>query len=96
MGSKNLLPKGEKMRSDITKKTKFKLIIKKCHVCGQVIESTTEQEKCMSCGKSFLPLNYFEKVHTHEKSQQAKYKDLFAESDELHEEDLIKGLYVIW
>ncbi len=81
------------MRSELSKKTKLKLIIKKCHMCGQLIESSVEQEKCMCCGKSFLPLNYFNKIHDHEKSQ---FKELFAESHDLHEEDLIKGLYVIW
>ena len=72
---------------------KLKLIVKKCHVCGELGESTAELEKCGSCGKAFLPLNYFNKVHTHE---EGKYKDLFAQSHELHEDDLIKGLYVIW
>lgn len=62
-------------------------------MCGQLDESTTELEKCGSCGKAYLPLNYFQKIHVHEKGQ---YKDLFAESHDLHEDDLIKGLYVLW
>lgn len=77
----------------IERSVKLKLIIKKCHICGQLDESTTEQEKCNSCGKAFLPLNYFQKVHTHE---EGKYKDLFADGHDLHEDDLIKGLYVLW
>ena len=47
----------------------------------------------MSCGKSFLPLNYFDKIHDQE---DYKFDDLFADSHELEDEDLIKGLYVIW
>jgi hypothetical protein len=85
--------KGLIMRNELNKKVKSRLLIKKCHSCGQLIESTIEQEKCMGCGKSFLPLNYFQKIHDHTES---KFKDLFAESHELHEDDLIKGLYVIW
>jgi hypothetical protein len=84
---------GVNMRNEVNKNVKMKLIIKKCHSCGQLIESTTEQEKCVTCGKAFLPLNYFQKIHDHDKS---KYKDLFAQSHELHEDDVIKGLYVIW
>ena len=70
-----------------------RVLIKKCHVCGQMIEAHTEQEKCVCCGKSFLPLNYFEKIHDH---QDSTFSELYAESHELHEEDLIVGLYVIW
>jgi len=76
-----------------TKIKKEKSIIKKCHCCGQVIEAQKEVQKCMSCGKSFLPLNYFDKIHGQE---DYKFDDLFADSHELEDEDLIKGLYVIW
>lgn len=81
------------MRNEVNKQVRTKLIIKKCHVCSQVIESSTEQEKCMSCGKSFLPLNYFAKIHDH---KDTKFQELFAQSHEIHEEDLVIGLYVIW
>ncbi len=81
------------MNKELNKKTKSRLLIKKCHVCGQLIESHNEQENCVSCGKSFLPLNYFEKIHNHD---QARFADLFAECHDIHEDDLIKGLYVIW
>ncbi len=81
------------MRKEINTRKEPRLLVKKCHVCGQLAESHNELEKCLSCGKSFLPLNYFEKVHNHE---QTEYKNLFAECQELHEDDLIKGLYVIW
>ena len=81
------------MRNEVSKSIKAKLLIKKCHVCGQVTESTTELEKCVSCGKAFLPLNYFVKIHDH---KEIKFSELFAESHEIHEEELIKGLYVLW
>ena len=76
-----------------TKLSKDKVIIKKCHVCGQVSETTAEIERCIKCNKAFLPLKYFMKVHEQEDS---KLKDLFASSDELDEKDLIKGIYVLW
>ena len=62
-------------------------------MCGQITESHREIEKCSSCSKSFLPLNYFHKIHNQEN---AKYKDLFAESYELNESDLIRGIFVLW
>ncbi len=82
------------MRKETRKAVKTRLLIKKCHSCGQMIESTVEQQKCMSCGKSFLPLNYFAKVHDHE--GKTDFKDLFSNINELQEDDLVKGLYVIW
>jgi len=69
------------------------LIIKLCHKCGHCFEGHVEPEKCGQCGKAFLPLNYFEKVHA---AKGEKFHGLFAESDDLQEEDLIKGLYVLW
>ena len=72
---------------------KTKTIIKKCHCCGQILESYKEPEKCISCKKSFLPLNYFDKIHNKENED---YKILFAESYLIEEEDLIKGIYVLW
>lgn len=81
------------MRNEVRKSIKAKLLIKKCHMCGQVTESKTELEKCVSCGKAFLPLNYFNKVHDHENM---KFTELYADSHELHEDELIKGLYVLW
>ena len=81
------------MRKEVNKSIQAKLLIKKCHVCGQVTESTVELEKCINCGKAFLPLNYFSKIHDH---TEVNYADLFAESHEIHEDELIKGLYVLW
>lgn len=68
-------------------------VIKKCHCCGEIIESIKEEKKCFSCGKAFLPLNYFTKIHT---SEDYQFNDLFDKSEDLHEEDLIKGLQVLW
>jgi hypothetical protein len=70
-----------------------KQVIKKCHVCGCLNESNREVEKCSSCQKPFLPMNYFGKVHA---KNSAEFKQLFANASELHEEDMIKGLTVIW
>lgn len=70
-----------------------KLIMRVCHKCGHLHESHQEPEKCSKCGKAFLPLNYFDKVHS---AKPEKFQALFAESDDLNDEDLIKGLYVLW
>ena len=72
---------------------KEKLIIKKCHMCGHIMEDHQEIIKCHKCKKSFLPVNYFSKVHS---KNQKDYEQLFAQSYELHESDLIKGLTVLW
>ena len=76
-----------------TKKNNGKVIVKKCHICGQVSESHKELEKCIKCKKSFLPSNYFHKVHA---KNSYEFSKLFSSSEELHEEDLIKGLGVLW
>lgn len=81
------------MKVELTKEFNGKLLIKKCHVCGHIMESAQEVQKCQKCKKSFLPSNYFAKVHS---KSQAEYEQLFADSQELHENDLIKGLTVIW
>jgi len=70
-----------------------KIIIKKCHVCGEMIESGKEAQKCPKCKKSFLPSNYFNKVHA---KNNFEFDNLFSSSDELHEDDLIKGISVLW
>lgn len=70
-----------------------KLIVRVCHACGHVHESSVELERCQRCNKAFLPLNYFSKVH---KVHGNKFHELFAESEQLEEKDLIKGLYVLW
>lgn len=68
-------------------------LIKKCHCCGHVMESKKEIERCEKCKKSFLPSQYFTKVHA---KNTEEFKQLFAASEDLHEEDLIKGLHVLW
>jgi hypothetical protein len=70
-----------------------KSIVKRCHRCGEITESYTEISKCPCCKKSFLPLNYFSKIHT---KNSTDYNKLFCSSEELQEEDLIKGIYVLW
>lgn len=82
------------MKLELTNKVTSKLqLIKKCHMCGHIMESEKEVQKCEKCKKSFLPVNYFSKIHS--KSQQ-EYEQLFAHGHEIHEEDLVKGLSVLW
>lgn len=75
----------------LTKKNK--IIFKKCHLCGTIMESFHEQKKCKGCKKSFLPSNYFGKVHA---KNSKEYDELFSSSDDLQEEDLVKGINVLW
>ena len=75
------------------KETDTKLLIKKCHICGHIMESSQEVQKCGKCKKSFLPVNYFSKIHS---KSQKDYEQLFAYGHEIYEEDLIKGLTVLW
>ncbi len=72
---------------------KEKLLIRLCHACQKINESESELERCTHCTKSFLPLRYFEKVHGKKANQWASH---FSHTDDLDEEDLIKGLFVLW
>lgn len=81
------------MNTQTQKSKEEKVLIRKCHACGQLVESYVEQEKCCGCGKSFLPLNYFDKIHG---DTEQKFEELFSNSNEIHEEDLIIGIYVLW
>lgn len=76
-----------------TKKQYQKLLVRKCHQCGDLGESPTELKKCAKCNKAFLPLAYFEKVHT---LSGARFDSLFSHCDDIDEEDIIKGIHVIW
>lgn len=64
-----------------------------CHRCGHCNQGTSEPERCQKCTKAFLPLNYFTKVHS---AKTEKFQLLFEEGSDLDEDDLIKGLYVLW
>ena len=64
-----------------------------CHACLKLNESDRELERCMHCNKSFLPLRYFEKVH---QQKDQKFDQYFAHTDQIEDEDLIKGLFVLW
>lgn len=70
-----------------------KLVIRKCHQCGHLNSGHSEPQKCNSCKKSFLPSNYFSKVHAQSPSE---YNELFAAGHELTEEDIVKGITVLW
>ncbi len=69
------------------------VIIRKCHICGDVKEASKELERCFRCQKSFLPSHYFSRIH---EVSIREYSALFAHVDEIYEEDLVKGLNVIW
>jgi hypothetical protein len=70
-----------------------RMIIRKCHVCSELIEGPREAVRCPKCKKSFLPLNYMgQKDITNEK----EFFKLFSQADELEECDLVFGLYVLW
>lgn len=68
-------------------------IIKKCHCCGTLMESEREVERCTKCRKAFLPSHYFNKVHAKNSDE---YRQLFDFAQDLHEDDLVKGLCVLW
>jgi hypothetical protein len=78
---------------EVEKKSKEKLLIRTCHSCLKINESEKELERCTHCNKSFLPLRYFDKIH-HEK--ETKWENYFYPTDLIEEEDLIKGLFVLW
>lgn len=69
------------------------LIIRVCHCCGKVVEGPSEPERCIHCKKSFLPLNYFDKIHA---KNSKEYKEMFLLAEDLHSDDLIKGLTALW
>jgi hypothetical protein len=72
---------------------KEKLLIRVCHSCQKLNETLFEAERCSHCDKAFLPLRYFEKIH---QDKNEKWENHFSAAEQLDEEDLIKGLYVLW
>lgn len=74
-------------------KTKEKLLIRACHSCLKINEAPKELERCMHCNKSFLPLRYFDKIKN---DRDVNWENHFSYSSQLEEEDLIKGLFVLW
>lgn len=75
------------------KNAKEKLLIRACHACLKLNESYQEMERCSHCNKSFLPLKYFEKIHHHKGQAWGSH---FSSSEQIEDEDLIKGLFVLW
>lgn len=69
------------------------ILIKKCHSCGNIMESKKELQKCKKCSQSFMPSNYFGKVHA---KNSKEFDNLFCDAEELYEDDLILGLNVLW
>mgnify|MGYP003963910791 CR=1 FL=1 len=85
-----ILEKEYKYPSSIIAK---RVIIRKCHMCGELIESPREAVRCPKCNKSFLPLNYSGATQVH--SEKDFFK-LFSDAGQLEESDTIFGLFVIW
>ncbi len=82
------------MKTEVKKEpSNDKVIIKLCHVCGKLTESYAEPMRCSKCNKAFLPANYFSKIHA---KNSTEFEHLFANSDELADEDMVKGISVIW
>jgi len=75
------------------KKSKINLI-KLCHYCQKINESTKELQRCTHCNKSFMPLNYL--MQMKEANSKKFFNELYNECKDLNDEDLIKGLYLIW
>lgn len=68
-------------------------LIKMCHVCTKVAEAEKELERCPYCQKSFLPLNYFEKIHAH---KDAKLSELYDNCQDIEDHYLVRGIHVKW
>jgi hypothetical protein len=81
------------MKPALSNRVKNKIIIKKCHMCGHVMESKSEIKKCDKCKKSFLPSNYLGKVKA---KNSRDYQNQFSNVEEIYEDDLIKGINVLW
>jgi hypothetical protein len=79
--------------NETRKETKEILLMRVCHRCHHINESSVELERCTHCQKSFLPLRYFEKIHS---AHGENWKNNFSSTSEIEEEDLIKGLFVLW
>ena len=77
---------------ELKKDSHKKVLIKKCHICGHLNESTAEPERCVNCKKAFLPSQYFSKVHS--KQQAERYNSV--EELEQSKTPLVKGINVIW
>ncbi len=76
-----------------SKKSKINLI-KLCHGCHKINESTKELQRCLHCKKSFMPLNYIQQMK--ETNSKNLFNEFYNECKDLNDEDLIKGLYLFW
>lgn len=69
------------------------IYIRRCHVCGEVCESSEDILKCTSCRKSLLPFYYFDKRKI------AEYTDNGERPESRPQESgygPIRGLTVYW
>lgn len=70
-----------------------KQLFRLCHNCNCLNESEEEILRCTSCGKGFLPINYFEKIRTR---AQAAAKEAGGEGMPILTLSPINGLIVFW
>lgn len=70
-----------------------KQLFRLCHTCNILNESEDEILRCTSCGKGFLPINYFEKIRV--RAQQAA-KDSESQNIPAAIFSPINGLIVFW
>ncbi len=93
LGNPGIMKEAHMRAQETTKASTDRTLIKKCHCCGTIMETHREPQRCTGCGKSFLPTQYFGKVHA---KNEAEFKELFSNACELEGELLIKGLTLIW
>ena len=77
----------------ISTSSRNRLIIKKCHKCGHIMESKSEIQRCSHCNKAFLPSNYHNKLTA---KNSLDFYEQFLEAEDLCDENLIKGIQVLW
>jgi len=76
--------------------TSKNLHVRRCHVCGNVSESSDDIIKCLHCKKSLLPFYYFDKRKISE------YSDNQARPENKKDRDIetgygpIRGLTAYW
>jgi len=85
--------KTETNKNDLVKENKTHEFVRCCHKCNTLSSDYHEVKKCGNCGQSFLPTNYFKKVHS---LKGVDYDDLYDSVSNIDPSLLLKGLTVIW
>lgn len=82
------------MKNEIKLYKRPESLIRVCHICLKLNESPNEIEKCAHCQKSFLPLRYFDKIHS--QASKSNWSSHFSSIEDIDDKDLILGLFVKW